>query len=223
MTGCHPAAGRVRGGGPAGLTARLYEPLLGRILEGVRRTVLALVPPRPGMTVIDVGCGSGEMLARYAAGGCRVAGLDLSPAMLGEARRRLGPEALLALGEATALPFPSGGAGLVLATMLLHSLPADARVPALREMARVAGEGGRVLVADHRPDRVRGARSRAARAVARTVERVAGHGPGVRALLAAGGVPGLAVQAGLQVEAEATAAGGALAVTRLRPVVAPGG
>lgn len=223
MTGCYPGAGRVRGGGLAGLTARLYEPLLGRMLEGVRRTVLALVPPGPGMTVVDVGCGSGEMLARYAAGGCRVAGVDVSPAMLAEARRRLGPGALLALGEATALPFPSGGAGLVLATMLIHGLPADARVAALREMARVAGEGGRVLVADHRPDRVRGARSWAARAVARTVERVAGHGPGVRALLAAGGVPGLAVQAGLRVEAEATAAGGAIAVTRLRPVVAPGG
>jgi len=174
------------------------------------------------MTVVDVGCGTGEMLARYAAAGCRVAGIDVSAGMIAEARRRLGPGALLAVGEATALPFPAGGAELVLATMLLHGLPGNARVPALREMARVAGEGGRVLVADHHPGRERGARPLVARGVARAVEFVAGHGPGVHSLLAGGGVPGLAAQAGLALEAAGTAAGGAISVARLRPVAPPG-
>ena len=222
MTERPRAPGRMRGGAPSGLAARLYEPLLGWALEGVRRMVLALVPPRPGMTVVDVGCGTGEMLARYAAAGCRVAGIDVSAGMIAEARRRLGRGALLAVGEATALPFPAGGAELVLATMLLHGLPGNARVPALREMARVAGEGGRVLVADHHPGRERGAPPLVARGVARAVEFVAGHGPGVHSLLAGGGVPGLAAQAGLALEAAGTAAGGAISVARLRPVAPPG-
>lgn len=206
-----------------GGAARLYEPILGRMLAGVRRAVLALGPPRPGMVVVDVGCGTGELLSRYAAVGCRVTGLDSSAVMLAEARRRLGPGALLARGDATALPFRSSGAGLVLATMLLHGLPVDARVPALAEMARVAGEKGRVVVADHHPGRERGAWPLAARGVARAVEGVAGHGPGVRSLRSAGGAAGLAGAAGLVVEAEAWAAGGAIAITRLRPVAAPGG
>jgi ubiquinone/menaquinone biosynthesis C-methylase UbiE len=199
--------------------ARWYEPLLGRMLAGVRRTALALGPPHPGIRVVDVGCGTGEMLTRYAAAGCRVAGVDLSASMLFEARRRLGPGALLALAEATALPFPSDGADLVLATMVLHGLPADSRVPALAEMARVAGKRGRVLVADHRPERERGAWPLLARGVARAVEGIAGHGPGVRSLLAAGGVAGLAARAGLRVEAVGMAAGGTISVTRLRPIV----
>jgi SAM-dependent methyltransferase len=206
----------------AGFVARLYEPILGRLLEGVRRAALALGPPRRGMTVVDVGCGTGALLARYAAGGCRVAGIDTSPAMLAEARRRLGPAALLVVGDATALPFPSGGADLVVATMLLHSLPMEARVPALTEMARVAGERGRLLVADHRPGRDRGAWPLVARRAAGMIEGVAGHGGGVRSLLASGAVPGLAGAAGMAVEAQRTAAGGALAVTLLRPFAAPG-
>jgi len=206
----------------AAFTARLYEPLLGRMLAGVRRTALGLVPPRSGMTVVDVGCGTGEMLSRYAAAGCRVAGIDVSAAMLAEARRRLGPGALLAAGEATALPFPSGAADLVLATMLLHGLPVQSRVAALAEMARVAGERGRVLVADHRAGQEPGVWPWVARSVARVVEGVAGHGPGVRSLLAAGAVPGLAASAGLVLEEEGTAAGGSIAVSRWRPVAPPG-
>lgn len=202
--------------------ARLYEPVLGRLLEGTRRAVLALAAPRPGMAVVDVGCGSGALLARYAAAGCRVIGLDPSPAMLAEARRRLGPGAVLAVGGAAALPFPSGGADLVTATMLLHVLAPGERVGALVEMARVAGEGGRVVIADHAPGREPGARARLARALGAAVEGLAAHGGGVRSLRAEGGAAGLAARAGLAVESEATAAGGAIAITRLRPIAPPG-
>ncbi len=198
--------------------ARLYEPVLGRLLEGTRRAVLALAPPRPGMAVVDVGCGSGALLARYAAAGCRVMGLDPSPAMLAEARRRLGPGAVLAVGGAAALPFPSGGADLVTATMLLHVLPPAERVAALAEMARVAGERGRVVVADHGPGREPGIGARLARALGAAGEGLAAHGGGVRSLRAAGGVAGLAGRAGLAVEEETAAAGGAIAITRLGPI-----
>jgi SAM-dependent methyltransferase len=205
----------------AGLIARLYEPLLGRLLEGVRRTALTLAAPGPGMRVIDVGCGTGAMLARFAAEGCRVAGLDSSMPMLVEARRRLGREAWLAAGKATALPFAPGGADLVTATMLLHTLPEESRTIALAEMARVAA-GGRVLVADHGPERIPGPAARLARGRGGAIESLAGHAPGVRSLRAAGGVAGLAAIAGLGVEAEMTVAGGAIAVTLLRPFSAPG-
>jgi ubiquinone/menaquinone biosynthesis C-methylase UbiE len=205
----------------AGLTARLYEPILGRLLGGVRRAGLALCPPRPGAKVVDVGCGTGEVLARYAVAGCRVAGLDASAGMLAEARRRLGPGALLITGEATALPFTTGTADLVMAMMLFHTLLPEDRPAALAEMARVAGGRGRVLIADYGPRREPGLRARLARGLAGAIERLAGHGGGVRSLRAAGGLAGLAPSAGMLVEAEWGAAGGAIAVTLLRPVGRP--
>ncbi|MFH1329154.1 MAG: class I SAM-dependent methyltransferase [Actinomycetota bacterium] len=197
------------------LGARLYEPVLGRLLGGVRSSGLALCPPRPGMLVLDVGCGTGAFLASYAAAGCRVAGVEASAEMLGEARRHLGPGALLVQGDAASLPFSAGAAGVVAAMMLFHSLSAEEGRLALMEMARVAGESGRVLVADHRPGRAVGLMPRAVRSVARAIEGAAGHGDGVRSLLAAGGMAALAAGAGLEVEARLAAAGGSLEVLRL--------
>ncbi len=196
--------------------ARFYEPLLGGLLAGTRRAAWELCPPRPGIVVLDVGCGPGAFLAAYAAAGCGVIGVDSSAEMLGEARRRLGAGALLLRAEAAALPMASGGADVVVAMMLFHSLGEGERGAALAEMARVAGEGGRVLVADHRPGRPAGLGAWAARGAARAIEAIAGHGGGVASLLAAGGMRSLAAGAGLEVEASRVAGGGALEALRLR-------
>lgn len=198
------------------LLPRLYEPVFGRMLSGVRRAARELAPPLPGMLVLDIGCGTGAFLASYAAAGCRVAGLDASPEMLAVARRRLGPGAVLVQGDASALPFPSGAAGLVTATMLFHSLTPAGRGAALAEMARVAGPSGCVVVADHRPGRPAASGERGARMLAGAVEALAGHGAGVRSLRDAGGIAALAGAAGLVVDAVLPAAGGALEVVRLR-------
>lgn len=198
------------------LFVHLYEPLFGRMLAGVRRAALELAPPLPGRLVLDVGCGTGAFLAAYAAAGCRVAGVDASEDMLAAARRRLGPGAVLVQGDAAALPFASASAGVVTATMLFHSLLPAQRAAALAEMARVAGPGGCVVVADHRPGRPRGAGGRAAGILAHGVEALAGHGPGVRSLLSTGGLAALAGAAGLLVDEVRPAAAGALEVVRLR-------
>jgi ubiquinone/menaquinone biosynthesis C-methylase UbiE len=196
--------------------ARLYEPLFGRLLSGMRRGAWELCPPRPGLVVLDVGCGTGAFLGPYAAAGCRVVGVDSSGEMLGEARRRLGAGALLMHGEAGVLPLASGTADLVVAMMLFHALAEGERGAALAEMARVAGVSGRVLVADHRPARATGIGPRLARGAARVIESAAGHGAGVRSLVAGGGMRALAAAGGLEAEASRTAAGGALEVVLLR-------
>jgi len=188
------------------------------MLAGVRRAVRELGGGEPGSVVLDVGCGSGALLAGWAAAGRRLVGVDLSPAMLAEARRRLGSQARLVRADATTLPFRDGGADLVVAVMLLHTLSPDEGLRALAEMGRVAGEAGRVVVAEHRPGAPGEARSRAAGALGRVVETLAGHGRGVRRLLAAGGVGALAAAAGLEAEASLPAAGGTLEVVRLRRV-----
>jgi len=73
------------------------------------------VPTRPEWVVLDIGCGTGATLAEYEAVGCRGIGADPSPAMLGRARDRLGPEAdgrvLVVDFGTTRLRFPRGRIG----------------------------------------------------------------------------------------------------------------
>lgn len=107
--------------------------------------VLDLVPPGPGETVVDVGCGNGAYLAelgrRHHAGS--VLGVDLSTGMLDAARRRA-PAAALTAGDAAALPMRDHAASLTLAAHMLYHVP-DLRA-AIKELRRVTRPDGQVLV-----------------------------------------------------------------------------
>jgi len=61
--------------------------------DRMRATMLARLPgDLAGLRVLDAGCGTGQMTAELAARGARVVAVDLSPALVGIARKRL-PEA----------------------------------------------------------------------------------------------------------------------------------
>ena len=96
----------------------------------------------PGDRVLDLGCGSGELLAMAAARGAEVSGIDSAEGMLAIARARL-PEADLRLGALQRLPWADGAFDLVTAVNALQ-FTADF-LAALREAARV---GRRVAVAN---------------------------------------------------------------------------
>jgi SAM-dependent methyltransferase len=51
-------------------------------LEGFSDALVAAAPPRADDIVLDVGCGTGGLAARYLAGGARVVGADISPVMV---------------------------------------------------------------------------------------------------------------------------------------------
>lgn len=50
--------------------------------------ILEWLQPQAGETVVDLGCGSGELTAQIAASGARVIGLDRAPEMVAAARER---------------------------------------------------------------------------------------------------------------------------------------
>jgi len=104
------------------------------------------------LRALDVGCGTGRLLAfvHEAWPGLRLTGLDLSAPYLGEARRLIGRTARVKLveGAAEALPFGDRSIDLVFSSFLLHELPPEVRVAALREMARVLAPGGRIVVVE---------------------------------------------------------------------------
>ena len=104
------------------------------------------------LRALDVGCGTGRLLAflHDAWPGMKLTGLDLSAPYLGEARRLIGQTARVKLieGAAEQLPFGDGALDLVVSSFLLHELPADVRVAALAEIARVLKPDGLVVIVD---------------------------------------------------------------------------
>lgn len=106
---------------------------------------------RPGLDLLDVGCGPGtitvDLAARVAPG--RVLGLDLSPDPLDEARdaaARAGVAVDFAVGDVYALDLPDDTFDVVHAHQVLQHLTDP--VAALRELARVCRPGGVVAVRD---------------------------------------------------------------------------
>jgi SAM-dependent methyltransferase len=96
-----------------------------------------------GMRFLDVGCGTGDHMARYRARGFEVAGVDGSEKMLEHARAN-NPGAEIRRADVEAIPFPDCVFDFVLCIEVLRYLP-DAR-NCVKEMARVLKPGGICLV-----------------------------------------------------------------------------
>jgi ubiquinone/menaquinone biosynthesis C-methylase UbiE len=112
--------------------------------------LLAMADPRPDDTCLDVAAGTSLVGRGLAARLARVVALDATPAMLLEGRRQaeLAGVRNLAflLGDAARLPCRGAAFSLVVTRFSLHHVT-DPGGP-LREMARVCGSGGRLIVQD---------------------------------------------------------------------------
>jgi len=117
-------------------------------LPEYRRQLLEQLPE--GVTVLEIGVGTGGLLTELAARATQVIGVDHSPAMLEEARRRLLDRGVsgveLRLGEMSHLPLPDASVGCVVANMVLHHAADPQAV--LTEIRRVVALGGLLLLAD---------------------------------------------------------------------------
>ena len=104
----------------------------------------------PSDRVVDVGCGTGFLLLGAARRASQVVGVDVTPAMLAEAKRRVDEAGLtnVTLREATAeaLPFADQRFDVALTRLTLHHFGNPGRV--LGEMHRVLRPGGRVVLCD---------------------------------------------------------------------------
>ena len=97
-------------------------------------------------SVLDIGCGTGALLALLKRPRVRLAGADISPKMIAAAEKRLGKIADLRVADSEKLPWKAGSFGLVVTTDSLHHWPRP--LQAFAEMRRVLKKGGHVVVAD---------------------------------------------------------------------------
>jgi ubiquinone/menaquinone biosynthesis C-methylase UbiE len=104
-------------------------------------------PPR----VLDIGTGTGMLAGAFAARGAVVTGVDISPGMLGRARRKYGSRVNFIQAPAHAPgDFEDNSFDVVTAGFVLHEMPADYRLRVLKEMKRLSG--GFVVVLDYVPN-----------------------------------------------------------------------
>lgn len=124
----------------------------GREPHPVYRGVLALAGFRPGMVVVDVGCGRGELVALAAVDGAsRAIGLDYAPSAIEMARATLevhgvADRAEVHLVDARRGPVPDATADLVTLVDVVEHLTAEELHTTLVECRRMLRPGGRVFV-----------------------------------------------------------------------------
>jgi ubiquinone/menaquinone biosynthesis C-methylase UbiE len=102
---------------------------------------------------LDVACGPGLLVCAFAKIVKHATGIDLTPAMLEQARRLENEQPLhnvtWTLGDVTSLPYRDREFSIVTSRFAFHHLP-EPRA-ALKEMLRVCQQGGRIVVADTAP------------------------------------------------------------------------
>ena len=134
---------------PYGRSAKIYDLCIEPFLFTIRRKCLKMYPIHEGMQVLDVGCGTGSTLKLYQKAGCKVNGIDYSPAMVEVARKKLGDNAEILLGNASKTHYSDNCFDLVTGIFVLHDTPNQVRQAIVDEMVRVTKRNGRILLIDY--------------------------------------------------------------------------
>lgn len=129
--------------------APVYD-LVAMPIAGVRDDVVRFAGAPTGAAVLDVATGTGAQAFAFARRGHPVVGVDISEDMLAVARRKDRFQAVsFVRGDATRLPFGDGTFGCAVVSYALHDMPPTVRGQVLREMARVVGPKGIVVIVDY--------------------------------------------------------------------------
>jgi SAM-dependent methyltransferase len=132
-------------GGVASLEDRAQMPTY----RAMFRTLIDVIAPQPGETILEVGCGAGSLvrlLARQLGEGNPITAADVNPFLLREAAQLAESEGLAGTirftkGNAEALPFEDNSYDCVYSVTVFEECDADR---AIAEAMRVVRPGGRV-------------------------------------------------------------------------------
>jgi len=113
-----------------------------------KERLVRMAAVRPGLRVLDLATGTGDIAYLLHDAGAEVVGLDLTERMIQLARekRATGPRPSFLTGDMSALPFADGSFDLVTTGYGLRNVPVLST--ALDEIARVLAPSGRLLSLD---------------------------------------------------------------------------
>src|SRR4051794_24577191 len=122
-------------------------------LRPIHQEMITLAGLRDGHRVLDVGCGTGNLLRSTGRqhAGVELVGLDPDPKALaraGRKARRAGLTVRFDRGFAQELPYPDGSFDRVFSSLMLHHLDEAAKGALLAEVHRVLRPDGRLILAD---------------------------------------------------------------------------
>lgn len=130
-----------------------YARMTNQFQRNSLRDRLEFIAPLPSDSVLDVACGTGRMALELATQVRQVTGLDLTPAMLEQAKTMQAEKDIhnteWQIGDSTRLPFDDNHFSLVMCSAAFHHFAEPLQV--LLEMQRVCQPGGRVFVMDVTP------------------------------------------------------------------------
>jgi ubiquinone biosynthesis O-methyltransferase len=130
--------------------ARWRASEVGAVTERVeRRLILDLIGDVRGKTILDVGCGDGDLAIELSKRGATVSGIDISESMIETARTRAAGEEVsidFRVAAAQQIPFPAEQFDIVAAVTILCFVEDPS--PVFTEMARVLRPGGRLVIGE---------------------------------------------------------------------------
>jgi len=112
---------------------------------------------QPGETMLDVGCGAGQIAIPAAKNGVKVTGVDIASNLIEQARSRAQNEGLVVTfeeGDAEQLHFPDASFDVVISLIGAMFAPQPDKVAA--EFLRVCRPGGRIIMANWTPQSLPG-------------------------------------------------------------------
>jgi ubiquinone/menaquinone biosynthesis C-methylase UbiE len=117
--------------------------------DGLIEAAMTRIRPWDGATVLDIGCGSGYHLPRFARTAAKVIGVEPHAGLVKAARRRVAglTNAEVRSGTAQALPVPDASVDVVHVRWAYFFGPGCE--PGLAEVARVLRRGGSAFVIDN--------------------------------------------------------------------------
>ena len=126
---------------------------IARTIETVAEEFVTRQPLPPGLRVLDVACGTGNLAVIAARRGCAVSGSDIAGNLIEQARARSAAEDLrieFKEGDAEALPFADDEFDLVVSMFGVMFAPRPS--VAVAELRRVTRPGGQVALANWTPE-----------------------------------------------------------------------